>query len=132
MFLQFLLLWQSHWCTPGCWPSRTSSRRYENCYLNVYWIYFNDPNNHGAALPNKQETDGSLIPPSIPLSSEHVNDDGIYLLENGEDCLIYVGNSVDLGVMRQLFGISSLDEIQPQVFLFCIIGHDVYSALWYH
>ncbi|KAG5522501.1 hypothetical protein RHGRI_034613 [Rhododendron griersonianum] len=64
-----------------------------------------------------KDTDGSIIPPSIPLSSEHVNDDGIYLLENGEDCLIYVGSSVDPGVMRQLFGISSLDEIQPQFVL---------------
>ncbi|KAF7123253.1 hypothetical protein RHSIM_Rhsim12G0137600 [Rhododendron simsii] len=64
-----------------------------------------------------KETDGSIVPPSIPLSSEHVNDDGIYLLENGEDCLIYVGSSVDPGVMRQLFGISSLDEIQPQFVL---------------
>ncbi|KAI8528602.1 hypothetical protein RHMOL_Rhmol12G0160500 [Rhododendron molle] len=64
-----------------------------------------------------KETDGSIIPPSIPLSSEHVNDDGIYLLENGEDCLIYVGSSVDPGVMRQLFGISSLNEIQPQFVL---------------
>jgi len=64
-----------------------------------------------------KEMDGSLVPPSIPLSSEHVNDDGIYLLENGEDCLIYVGNSVDPDVMRQLFDISSLDEIQPQFVL---------------
>lgn len=61
-----------------------------------------------------------------------MNDDGIYLLENGEDCLIYVGSSVDPGVMRQLFGISSLDEIQPQVFLFYIIGYDVYSVIWHH
>lgn len=73
--------------------------------------------------------DGSLIPPSIPLSSEHVNDDGIYLLENGEDCLIYVGNSVDPDVMRQLFDISSLDEIQPQVLLFYYHTQCLFSSI---
>ena len=65
-----------------------------------------------------QETDGSVIPPPIPLSSEHVSDDGVYLLENGEDCLIYVGNSVDPDVTRKLFGISSVGEIPTQVLLY--------------
>ncbi|GMY39279.1 protein transport protein Sec24-like At4g32640 [Fagus crenata] len=36
-----------------------------------------------------KEDDESLVPPVIPLSSEHVSDEGIYLLENGEDCDIY-------------------------------------------
>lgn len=56
-----------------------------------------------------------LIPPTIPLSSEHVSDDGIYLLENGDDGLIYIGNSVNPEVLRQLFGISSVEEIPSQV-----------------
>jgi protein transport protein SEC24 len=51
----------------------------------------------------------------IPLSSDHVNDDGIYLLENGEDCLVYIGNSVDSNILQQLFGISSPNEIPTQV-----------------
>lgn len=58
---------------------------------------------------------GDLIPPTIPLSSEHVNDDGIYLLENGEDCLIYVGGSVDRDLVQQLLGITSLEEAPSQV-----------------
>ncbi|XP_027095162.2 protein transport protein SEC24 C [Coffea arabica] len=58
-----------------------------------------------------------LIPPSIPLSSEHINDNGIYLLENGEDCLIYVGSNVDQDVMRQLLGFSSIDEVPTQFVL---------------
>lgn len=56
-----------------------------------------------------------MIPVAIPLSSEQVNDNGIYLLENGEDCLIYIGSSVDPDTTRQLFGISSVDEIPSQV-----------------
>lgn len=62
-----------------------------------------------------QETEGSVIPAVIPLSSEHVNELGIYLLENGEDCLIYIGSTADPDTMRQLFGISSVDEIPSQV-----------------
>ena len=54
----------------------------------------------------------------IPLSSEHVNDAGIYLLENGEDCLIYIGNSVDSDILQQLFSFSSVDEIPTQVIIF--------------
>jgi protein transport protein SEC24 len=51
----------------------------------------------------------------IPLSGEHVSDEGIFLLENGEDCLIYIGDSVDSSILQQLFGISSPNEIPIQV-----------------
>ncbi|KAL7160754.1 hypothetical protein ACSBR2_041416 [Camellia fascicularis] len=67
--------------------------------------------------PNLKEIDAALMPPVIPLSSEHMSEDGIYLLENGEDCLIYIGSSADPDIMRQLFGISSLDEIPAQFVL---------------
>lgn len=59
--------------------------------------------------------DGSIIPPSIPLSSEHVNDEGIYFLENGEDALVYVGSSVDPTILQSLFGTTSIDEVSSQV-----------------
>ncbi|OVA09660.1 zinc finger protein [Macleaya cordata] len=59
-----------------------------------------------------KEGDGSLV--TVPLSSEHVTDDGIYLLENGEDGLIYVGKMVDPDILRQLFDVTSIDEIPTQ------------------
>lgn len=59
--------------------------------------------------------DGSIIPPAIPLSSEHVIDEGIYLLENGEDALVYVGHSVDPSILQCLFGTTSVDEVPTQV-----------------
>lgn len=65
-----------------------------------------------------QEENESLIPPKIALTSENLSDEGIYLLENGEDCLIYIGNLVDSDTLRQLFGISSVDEIPNQVVSF--------------
>ncbi|TYI21674.1 hypothetical protein ES332_A06G054000v1 [Gossypium tomentosum] len=61
-----------------------------------------------------KEGDESVLPPIIPLSSEHVSDDGIYFLENGEDALIYFGSSVDSSILQQLFGFTSVDEAPAQ------------------
>uniref|UniRef100_A0A7N0TRM7 Uncharacterized protein n=1 Tax=Kalanchoe fedtschenkoi TaxID=63787 RepID=A0A7N0TRM7_KALFE len=66
---------------------------------------------------NSKEEDGPLVPLSIPLSSEHVSENGIYLLENGDDGLVYVGNSADQDVIKQLFGFSSFEEIPTQLVL---------------
>jgi protein transport protein SEC24 len=44
-----------------------------------------------------------------------VSEDGIYLLENGQDGLIYIGNSVNSDTLQKLFGISSVAEIPTQV-----------------
>lgn len=64
-----------------------------------------------------QEVDQSLISSPIPLSSEKVNDDGIYLLENGEDGFIYVGSLVNSDILQQLFGVPSLSDISTPVYL---------------
>lgn len=64
-----------------------------------------------------QEVDQSLIPSPIPLSSDQVNDDGIYLLENGEDGFIYVGSLVNSDILQQLFGVPSLSDISTPVYL---------------
>ncbi|XP_006352770.1 protein transport protein Sec24-like CEF [Solanum tuberosum] len=94
-----------------------------------FWINYVSPLSTPLAIPlvyprliaihefDTKENDDSLIPPSIPLSSEHITDNGIYLLENGEDCLIYVGNSADPNVIHQLLGISSVEEIPAQFVL---------------
>ncbi|TVU25461.1 hypothetical protein EJB05_27957, partial [Eragrostis curvula] len=43
-----------------------------------------------------RDDDDSLVPSPLMLNSENVHEDGIYLLENGEDGLIYVGNMLVL------------------------------------
>ncbi|KAK4761134.1 hypothetical protein SAY87_006027 [Trapa incisa] len=65
----------------------------------------------------KTNEDESMVPSSIPLSSEHLSDGGIYLLENGDDALIYVGAAVDSGILLQLFGASTVEEIPSQFVL---------------
>ncbi|CAA2975078.1 transport Sec24-like At4g32640 [Olea europaea subsp. europaea] len=94
-----------------------------------FWINYVSPLSTPLAIPlvcprmitihdlDQNELDHSPIPPPIPLSSEDISDEGIYLLENGEDCLIYVGNSVSLDILQRLFGISSIEEIPNQYVL---------------
>ncbi|EOY16306.1 Uncharacterized protein TCM_035128 [Theobroma cacao] len=61
-----------------------------------------------------QQGDESALPPIIPPSSEHISDDGVYLLENGEDALIYFGSSVDSSILQQILGFTSVDEVPTQ------------------
>uniref|UniRef100_A0ACD5YJU3 Uncharacterized protein n=1 Tax=Avena sativa TaxID=4498 RepID=A0ACD5YJU3_AVESA len=59
----------------------------------------------------------SLIPNPLTLNSENIQDDGIYLLENGEDGFIYVGNAVNTATIEQIFGLSSLAGVPNQLVL---------------
>jgi len=54
------------------------------------------------------------------LNSENVQEDGVYLLENGEDGLIYLGNMVNPATLEQIFGVSSLAALPVQASLFTI------------
>ncbi|CAL0320612.1 unnamed protein product [Lupinus luteus] len=65
---------------------------------------------------DSKEDEESVIPSFLPLSSEHISDDGVYLLENGHDCLIYIGDSVSPDIVRRLFGVATVEEI-PLLFV---------------
>ncbi|CAN6333808.1 unnamed protein product [Urochloa humidicola] len=64
-----------------------------------------------------RDDDDSLIPSPLTLNSENIHDDGVYLLENGEDGFIYVGNSVNPVILEQIFGVSSLAGVPNQLVL---------------
>ncbi|OQU83439.1 hypothetical protein SORBI_3005G114800 [Sorghum bicolor] len=64
-----------------------------------------------------RDDDDSLVPSPLMLNSENVQEDGVYLLENGEDGLIYVGNMVNPGTLEQIFGVSSLAALPVQLAL---------------
>lgn len=63
------------------------------------------------------EEAGSVIPPIVPLSSEHLSENGIYFLESGEDGLIYVGKEASSDDLQQIFGVGSVDELPTQFVL---------------
>jgi protein transport protein SEC24 len=60
------------------------------------------------------------LPAGLALSSEHLSDEGIYLLENGEEALIYVGGMVNPDILLELFGSPSLEGVPSQVTFVCI------------
>ncbi|GJN12878.1 hypothetical protein PR202_ga31198 [Eleusine coracana subsp. coracana] len=64
-----------------------------------------------------REDDESLVPTPLTLNSENIRDDGVYFMENGEDGLLYVGNSVHPAILEQLFGVSSLAAVPNQLVL---------------
>jgi protein transport protein SEC24 len=68
------------------------------------------------------------------LNSENVHEDGVYLLENGEDGLIYVGDAVDSATLEQLFGVTSLAALPSQVslvnFFFIFLEASALSLHW--
>lgn len=59
--------------------------------------------------------DESLIPSPLMLNSDNVHEDGVYLLENGEDGLIYVGDALDPAMLEQIFGVTSLTALPSQL-----------------
>ncbi|KAJ4810599.1 Protein transport protein sec24 [Rhynchospora pubera] len=67
-------------------------------------------------LPSKEEGD-SVLPAPVALSSEYLSDEGVFLLENGEDALIYVGGMVNPEILQKLFGSPSLEGLPSQLVL---------------
>lgn len=57
------------------------------------------------------------LPQTLYLSSENLNNEGIFLLETGEDVFIYAGKSVSSDIMSQLFGVQSVNEITSSQFV---------------
>jgi protein transport protein SEC24 len=54
---------------------------------------------------------GAILPKVVPLSSENLDQDGIFLLENGEDGFLYVGMQASPDIVHQLFGVQSAEEM---------------------
>lgn len=119
MFLPSQFLWLFPWSILECWLYITLIRRYDFHFVRIFCFFsFSVVHCSQLVLTPLYWQDGDSTPGTpIPLSSEHVSEEGIYLLENGEDCLVYVGNLVDRDILQQLFGISSVDEIPAQVLL---------------
>ena len=54
-----------------------------------------------------------LLPRVVSLSIDGLSSDGIYLLDNGIDMFLWVGRSSDPGYVFSLFGVQSLDDMDP-------------------
>ena len=52
-----------------------------------------------------------ILPACIRLSREHVSRDGIYLMNNGETLTLYIGDSVDPNILKEIFGVPQLNAV---------------------
>jgi protein transport protein SEC24 len=57
--------------------------------------------------------DNIVLPPIVNLTIENLTSSGVYLLDNGVDMYLWVGRSSDLNVVGSLFGVHSLDDMDP-------------------
>ncbi|GAX25112.1 protein transport protein SEC24 [Fistulifera solaris] len=55
-----------------------------------------------------------LLPPVANLSVERLTSDGVFLLDNGVEMYLWVGRTADMNVIGSLFGVHSLDDVDPQ------------------
>ena len=65
-----------------------------------------------------------VMPPVLNLSSEKLDQKGIFLLDDGQTFLLWVGSAVDPNVLQSLFNIQSLSQVDPsnsQVCIFLLI-----------
>ncbi|GBG78109.1 hypothetical protein CBR_g26046 [Chara braunii] len=68
-------------------------------------------------LPSEGEDNGGVLPSPVHLSSEKLEHEGIFLLENGEDAYLWVGKGASPDRLYHLFGVQSVDEISPGHFV---------------
>lgn len=66
----------------------------------------------------------NILPPTLHLSSENLENEGVFLLETGEDAFIYAGKAVSPDILSQLFGVQSVNEIPPNQFILREFGND--------
>ncbi|EFJ22494.1 hypothetical protein SELMODRAFT_416300 [Selaginella moellendorffii] len=69
------------------------------------------------SIHNIPKLDESSLPPTLPLSSENLDPEGIFLLETGEDAFLYAGKAVSSELLHQLFEVRSVNEVIPGQFL---------------
>lgn len=63
------------------------------------------------------------LPPSLALSSEKLESEGVLLLENGEDAIIWIGRNVSAEVLGALFGVKSVDELVSGPYLLPLLDN---------
>lgn len=60
-------------------------------------------------------------PPRLHLSFEHVNRDGVYLLDTGSYVYIYISSNVESSIIKRLFDVNTFEKIDDEASLFSIM-----------
>ena len=70
-----------------------------------------------------------VLPGAINLSVERLSSEGVFLLDNGVDAFIWVGRASNPAIISALFGVESLENVDPSQLKLNSIGNDVASRL---
>ena len=82
-----------------------------------YWLRLVHPNFY--SIHNMPQSAGTidansgrcLLPPSFNLSSEKLESHGCYLLENGQQILLWIGKGAVPQLCKDLLGVNSVNEV---------------------
>lgn len=66
-----------------------------------------------------------VLPPMQPLSADGLSSDGVYMLENSIEALVWIGRAANPAVLQSLFGYSSLDQVDFQHVRLLDVGSDL-------
>nr|CDP95043.1 BMA-SEC-24.2, isoform a [Brugia malayi] len=64
----------------------------------------------------ENETD----PPRLHLSFEHINRNGVYLLDTGSYVYVYISSNVEASIIKRLFGVNTFERIDDEASLFTL------------
>lgn len=56
-----------------------------------------------------------ILPPTLALSSEKLESSGMFLLDDGLVMHLWIGGQVAIEQLQQLFGVNSLDQVDPNI-----------------
>ncbi|KFG56874.1 putative transport protein Sec24 [Toxoplasma gondii RUB] len=85
-------------------------------YVHPRMLPLHNLSNFGG--PSDRVLDGQeevILPPALRLTAEEMTQDGAYLLENGEEMLLWIGRSISPQWLASVFGAHSLDCVHPDV-----------------
>lgn len=92
-------------------------------------------------LHDMQDPIGSLnelnqvvLPPRIRMSGERLDSMGAYLIENGQQLILWLGKSVPVEFLRDVIGVNDLTEIDLNTV--CFVSREMemqrYLTTWHH
>ena len=79
--------------------------------------------------PNTAGRDKIVLPDLLNLSIDRLSSEGVFLLDNGVDAFIWVGRASNPATVSALFGVESLDHVDPTQITLSKNGNDLASRL---
>ena len=110
---------QSHYFLNGMWVDASKKFVYPRLFA-LHDMEASDGHSVGVDVDDP-ETDRVAgrnrirLPKSVNLSVDRLTSNGVFLLDNGIEMYLWVGRMADMNIMASLFGVHTLDDLDPQL-----------------